>query len=168
MRDLRRWVLQQSVFLPGMVVVLAVLSGFAQEANHVTAADSSAAPLTLTLQDAVARARANEPQYHAALTDYGVARQNTVQARAGLLPNVSYTGQFLYNQGNGTSTGRYIGANGVHEYISEGNVHQSLSLQNAAEYRRSRAEEALAKARSEIAARGLVVTVTQAYYGFVV
>jgi len=34
--------------------------------------------------------------------------------------------------------------------------------------RRARAEEALAKAQSEIAARGLVVTVVQAYYGFVV
>jgi|SRR5450631_318254 outer membrane protein TolC len=168
MRDLRRWVLQQRVFLPGMVVVFAALSGFAQEPNQVTAADNSAAPLTLTLQDAVARARANEPQYRAALTDYGVARQNTVQARAGLLPNVSYSGRYLYTQGNGTSTGRYVGANGVHEYVSEGNVHQSLSLQNAAEYRRSQAEEALAKARSEIAARGLVVTVVQAYYGFVV
>ncbi len=68
-----------------------------------------------------------------------------------LLPNVSYTGQYLYTQGNGTGTGRFIGANGVHEYISEGNVHQSISLQDAAEYRRARAEEALAKARSEIA-----------------
>jgi outer membrane protein TolC len=168
MRDLRLWVLRQSAFLFGMVLVLAALSGFAQQANQVTAADNSAAPLTLTLQDAVARARANEPQYKSAVTDYGVARQNTVQARAGLLPNVSYSGQYLYTQGNGTSTGRHVGANGVHEYVSEGNVHQSLSLQNAAEYRRSQAEEALAKARSEIAARGLVITVTQAYYGFVV
>ena len=158
----------------GAAVVLTALSGWAQQSNQVAVADNpatandSAAPLTLTLQDALARARANEPQYRAALTDYGVARQNTVQARAGLLPNVSYTGQFLYTQGNGTSTGRFIGANGVHEYISEGNVHQSLSLQDAAEYRRARAEEALAKAQSEIAARGLVVTVVQAYYGLVV
>ncbi len=37
-----------------------------------------------------------------------------------------------------------------------------------AEYRRARAEEALAKAKYEIAARGLVVAVTQAYYGSVV
>src|SRR5258708_5277736 len=168
MRNRRHRRFDRTAFLSGLAVVLTALSGFAQQSNQVPAADTSAAPLTLTLQDALARARANEPQYHAALTDYGVARQNTVQARAGLLPNVSYTGQFLYNQGNGTSTGRYIGANGVHEYISQGNVRQSLSLQNAAEYRRSRAQEALAKARSEIAARGLVVTVVQAYYGFVV
>ena len=168
MQVLRRCGFKQSVFLPGMVIALMTLSALAQQANQVTAADNSAAPLTLTLQDALVRARANEPQYRAALTDYGVARQNTVQTRAGLLPNVSYTGQYLYTQGNGTSTGRYIGANGVHEYVSEGNVHQTLSLQTTAEYRRARAEEALAKARSEIAARGLVVTVVQAYYGFVV
>jgi outer membrane protein TolC len=151
-----------------MAVALSSLWASAQQANQVAATDNSAAPLTLTLQDALARARINEPQYRAALADYGVARQITVQNRAGLLPNVSYNGQYLYTQGNGTSTGRFVGANGVHEYISEGNVHQSLSLQSAAEYRRARAEEALAKAKSEIAARGLIVTMVQAYYGFVV
>jgi outer membrane protein TolC len=166
----RRCRAEQRVFFSGIFLLLITLSGLAQPPNQVTAAapDNSAAPLTLTLQDALARAKINEPQYRAALTDYGVARQNTVQSRAGLLPSVSYAGEFLYNQGNGTSTGRYVGANGVHEYVSEGNVHQALSLQGAAEYRRARAEEALAKAKSEIAARGLVVTVVQAYYGFVV
>jgi outer membrane protein TolC len=124
--------------------------------------------MTLTLQDALARARANEPQYRAAITQYGVARQATTQARAGLLPNVNYNAAFLYTQGNGTASGRFIAANGVHEYISEGNVQQSLSLQTAAEYRLARAQEAVAKARSEIAARGLVVAVTQAYYAAVV
>jgi outer membrane protein TolC len=167
----RRCRAERRVFFLGIFLLLTTLSGLAQQPNQVTAAaapDNSAAPLTLTLQDALARAKINEPQYRAALTDYGVARQNTVQSRAGLLPNVSYTGEFLYNQGNGTSSGRYVAANGVHEYVSEGNVHQALSLQGAAEYRRAQAEEALAKAKSEIAGRGLVVTVVQAYYGFVV
>lgn len=132
------------------------------------AAGDSNAPLTVTLQDALTRARANEPQYRAAITQYGVARQQTVQARAGLLPNVNYNAEFLYTQGNGTTTGRFIASNGVHEYVSEANVHQALSLQDAAEYRLARAQEALAKANAEIATRGLVVTVTQAYYGAVV
>src|SRR5438067_1107231 len=130
--------------------------------------NSTSAPLTLTLQDALTRARANEPQYRAALTQYGVARQQTVQARAGLLPNVNYNAEFLYTQGNGTATGRFIASNGVHEYVSQANVHQTLSLQNAAEYRLARAQEALAKANSEIATRGLVVTITQAYYAVVI
>jgi len=129
---------------------------------------NAAAPTTITLQDALTRAQANEPQFRAALTDYGVAKENRVQSRAALLPNVNYNAGFIYTQGNGTSSGRFIAANGVHEYLSEGNAHQALSLQNLAEYRRSRAEEALAKARYEIATRGLVVAVTQAYYGSVV
>ncbi|PYV83775.1 MAG: TolC family protein [Acidobacteria bacterium] len=141
-------------------------ASFAQ--TNEIATDGSSAPLTLTLNDALIRARANEPQYRAALTRYGVARQAMVQSRAGLLPNVNYNAQFLYTEGNGTSTGRFIGANGVHEYVSQGNVHQSLSLQNMAEYRLARAQEALAKANAEIATRGLAVAVTQAYYGFVV
>ena len=151
----------------GVSSLLCIGAAEAQSSQPAQSPPGSA-PLVVTLQDALARARANEPQYHAALTEYGVARENTVQARAGLLPNVNFITQFLYTEGNGTSTGRFIAANGVHEYLSQGQVHQALSLQNAAEYRRARAQEALAKARSEIAARGLVVTVVQAYYGFVV
>lgn len=140
----------------------------AQEANQLQSAANSAGPLTITLSDALARARANEPQYRAALTQYGVARENTVQTRAALLPNVNYTTSYIYTQGNGAGGPRFIANNSVHEYLSEGDVHQALSLQNVAEYRRVRAEEALAKAKSEIATRGLVVTVVQAYYGSVV
>lgn len=127
-----------------------------------------AAPLTLTLQDALQRASQINPEYRAAVTEYGLAREDKVQGRAALLPSLNYTAQFLYTQGNGTPSGRFIADNGVHEYISQGNAHQEISLQNLAEYRRTSAAEAVARARSEIAARGLVVTVVQAYYGFVV
>jgi outer membrane protein TolC len=156
------------VLLGGIVSTLLSL-GSAQEANQVQSAPNSTGPLTITLQDAIARAHSNEPQYRAALTQYGVARQNTVQSRAALLPNVNYTTSFIYTQPNGAPGGfRFIANNGVHEYLSQGNAHEALSLQNVAEYRRARAEEALAKARSEIATRGLVVTVVQAYYGSVI
>ena len=153
-----------------MVTLIWVPTVCAQNTN-VTASTPDAntgAPMTLTLQDALTRARANEPQYRAALTQYGVARQQAVQARAGLLPNVNYNAEFLYTQGNGTASGRFIAANSVHEYVSQANVHQALSLQSAAEYRLARAQEALAKANAEITTRGLVVTVTQAYYGAVI
>jgi outer membrane protein TolC len=150
-------------------IVSGVLSSAsAQEANQVQSGASTTGPVTITLQDALARARVNEPQYRAALTQYGVAKENTVQSRAALLPNVSYSTSFIYTQGNGAGGPRYIANNAVHEYSSQGNAHQALSLQNVAEYRRARAEEALAKARSEIATRGLVVAVVQAYYGSVV
>src|ERR1700704_5159617 len=56
------------------------------------------APLLLTLQDALNRAKANDPQFRAALTDLGVAHQDTVQSRAQLLPNVNYNMQYLYTQ----------------------------------------------------------------------
>lgn len=129
---------------------------------------TTSAPLTLTLQDALERARKNNPEYRSALTEFGVAKEDRVQSRAALLPNLNYNAGFLYTEGNGTPAARFIANNGVHEYISQGNVHQSISLENIADYRRRRAAEAVAKARSEIAARGLVVTVVRTYYGFVV
>ena len=137
--------------------------------------DAARAPLVLTLQDALARAKANDPQFRAALTELGIAHQDTVQSRAQLLPNVNYNMQFIYTQGNFVSnslppspTGRYIGNNGVHEYVAQGNVHQALSPGMLSEYRGVEAAEALMLAKSEIATRGLVVTVVQAYYGYVV
>jgi outer membrane protein TolC len=161
----------------GFVLVVAMsLLSIASAQTTLTAVDAgnsanqsaSAAPLTVTLQDAIARARKNNPEYRAALTAYGSAKEDRVQGRAALLPGVNYDAGFLYTQGNGTSTGRFVGANGVHEYLSQGNVHQDISLQGIAEYRRTIAAEAVARARSEIAARGLVVTVVQSYYHFVV
>src|ERR1700693_669714 len=136
-----------------------------------------AAPLTITLQDALERARVADPQYHAALTDLGLAREDRVEARAGLLPNVNYNTPFIYTQGGGQPAGcvltptcpssRFIANNGVHEYISQADAHQAVSLTNFADYRRSSAALAQARAKAEIATRGLVVTVTQAYYGLV-
>ena len=152
-----------------MVLISAqMVSAQTQSGSQVQTNTNVPAPLVLTLQDALARARANEPLYRAAITQYGVAKQQTVQARAGLLPNINYNSEFLYTEGNGTATGRFIASNGVHEYLNQADVHQSLSLETAAAFRLAHAQEALAKARSEIAARGLVVAVTQAYYGMVV
>jgi outer membrane protein TolC len=128
---------------------------------------SSNAPLTITLQDALQRARVNSPEFRAALTELGLAKEDKVQSRAALLPGVDYNTSFLYTQGNGTPAARYIANNGVHEYISQANAHEAISLAGVADYRRTVAAEAVARARSEIAARGLVVTVTQSYYELV-
>jgi outer membrane protein len=162
-----------------------VASGFAQVAATAQSPDTSAtatsgAPFTITLQDALQRARLNDPQYRSAITDLGLAREDRVQARAGLLPNVNYDNSFIYTQGTGSlpvncanstlgcPTSKFIANNGVHEYISQADVHQAVSLTNFADYRRSSAALAQARAKAEIATRGLVVTVTQAYYGLVV
>jgi len=111
------------------------------------------------------RAKANSPQFQAAVTELGLAREDRYQARAALLPGVDYNNSFIYTQGNGTPTGRFVGANGVHEYISQGVAHEAIGAAEVLDYQRTSAMHALAKARAEVAARGLVVTVVQSYYG---
>ena len=95
----------------------------------------------------------------------GFGSRRSVQARAALLPGVDYNNSFLYTQGNGTASGRFIANNGVHEYLSQGAVQQSIGIGQVADYRRASAAQALARAKAEIAARGLTVAVVQAYYG---
>ncbi len=122
-------------------------------------------PLRITLQDALALARKNEPTYHSAVTAAGLAREDRAQARDVLLPNVNFNTSVLYTQPNSFGGVRYIANNAPREYISQGNVHQQLDLAALAAYRRSAALAAVAKAQAEIASRGLVVTVMQRYFG---
>lgn len=145
---------------------LAVLVGDAAQMN--SSPQPPSAPLALSLQDALARAKANSAQFQAAVTDRALAREDRVQARAALLPSVNYITSYLYTEGNGTPSGRFIANNAVHEYIAQGNTHQLLGLATVAGFRRAMAAEALAKAKAEIAARGLVVTVVDAFYGTIV
>jgi len=134
-----------------------------KEAQQGTPATSPA--LRLTLQDALARARKNSTQFQSALTDAGLAREDKIQARDALLPGVNYNTQALYTQSNGPGNPvRYIANNSVHEYISQGNVHQTLDLASISSFRRASAAAAVARAKAEIASRGLVVTVVQSYY----
>jgi outer membrane protein TolC len=121
--------------------------------------------LRLTLDDALIRARQNSPQFQAALAEAQIAHEDTKQAKDALLPAITYDNQILYTQGNGTGGVRYIANNAVHEYISQGNVHEVLSVAGIYDVRRASAGAALARARAEIASRGLVVTVVQSYFG---
>jgi outer membrane protein TolC len=135
-----------------------------KEVQQGTPATSPPA-LRLTLQDALARARKNSTQFQSALTDAGLARQDKIQARDALLPGVNYNTQALYTESNGPGNPvRYIANNSVHEYISQGNVHQTLDLASISSFRRASAAAAVARAKAEIASRGLVVTVVQSYY----
>jgi outer membrane protein TolC len=128
------------------------------------AAAPTLAPISLTLQDALARARKNSTTFQGALTDAALAHEDKTQARDALLPSVNYNNQVLYTQSNGASAVRYIANNAVHEYISQGNVHEVLDLAGVANFRRASAGAAAARARAEIASRGLVVTVVQSYF----
>jgi outer membrane protein TolC len=121
--------------------------------------------LRLTLDDALVRARQNSPQFQAALAQAQIAHEDTKQAQDALLPTITYNNEMLYTQGNGSGSVRYIANNAVHEYISQGNVHEVLSVAGIYEVRRASAGAALARARAEIASRGLVVAVVQSYFG---
>jgi outer membrane protein TolC len=67
-------------------------------------------------------------------------------------------------------TGRYDTNDGVHVYRQWGVVHQDFSIANLTMLgdRKGAALEALARAKAEIARRGLKVTVTKDYYGLIV
>lgn len=123
-----------------------------------------AAAQRITLQDALNLARKNSLQFQAAATDAGLAREEQVQARAGLLPGVDFNTSGLYTQANSAGTVKFIANNTPHEYISQGHVHEQLDLASVAAYRRTAALAAAAKAHAEIAKRGLVVTVVQDYF----
>lgn len=128
------------------------------------AAPGATSALHLTLEDALARARKNSAQFQSALTDSGIARQDRYQAAAALLPSVTYNNQALYSQLNKNGTPIFIANNAAHEYVSQANVHESIDLAGVSNFRRASAAAALARARAEIASRGLVVTVVQNYY----
>jgi len=121
------------------------------------------APVRLTPRDALNLARKNDPTYHAALTEAGMAREDRAQSRDALLPGVDFTTSALYTQSSANAV-RFIANNAAHEYVSQGNVHQVFDLASFSSYRRSAALAAAAKARAEVASRGLVVTVVQDYF----
>src|SRR5262244_3886050 len=121
-------------------------------------------PLELSLAKAIELARANSAVYNSAVTEAGLVREDRTQARDALLPQVTYNNQYLYTQPNELGQVRFIANNAVHEYVSQGDVHESIDVAAVAVYRRTAAAAAAAKARAEIASRGLVVTVVQHYF----
>jgi outer membrane protein TolC len=130
----------------------------------------AAAPLVITLQDALDRARKFDVSVQSAVTDAAVAREDRAQARQSLLPTVSETTQYLGTQGNGVlPSGRFVTNDGVHVYRQWGVAHEDITANTflKANVRRAEAAQALAAAKVEIAQRGLVVTVTRNYYTLV-
>jgi outer membrane protein TolC len=168
------------ILVPTWTLVAAALfcfAGIAAAQEAATSTNSSTtkeaqqnAPATspilrLKLQDALALARKNSVQFQAAQTDAAIARYDRYQAAAILLPSVNYNNQALYTESNGPGNPvKYIANNAVHEYISQANIHEAIDLAGISSFRRASAAAALARARAEIASRGLVVTVVQGYY----
>jgi len=131
-----------------------------------------APPTTVTLQDALERARKLDPTLLGATSDARSAREDRIQARNAMLPTITATTQYLGTQGDGgkISDGRFVTNDGIHVYRLWGVYHQDLSpgLLMGTAYTRAKAAEAMANAKAEIARRGLAVTVTKNYYGMVV
>ena len=125
--------------------------------------------LTLSLPDAIARARTYTQQVYSAEIAARIAHEDSVQAKAALLPSLNEFSQFIYTQPNGTPSGIFVSNDGPHVYNTWGVVHADLYAPvKRADYQRALATEAVARARSEIAARGLIAVVVQNYYALVV
>jgi outer membrane protein TolC len=128
--------------------------------------DPSLAPLTL--QEALTLARANSQQLRSAVAAAQLATEDRVQAHAGLLPGVSGFLQHIYTEPNGTLSGIFVANDGPRVYNASVTAHGDLyAPQRWADYRAAAAGEAVARAKADVATRGLVVTIVQNYYTLV-
>jgi len=131
----------------------------------------AAGPVTLSLKDALELAQKNDPVFLSALSDVAVATQDLRQARAARYPTLSDRTEYLGTQGDGKlPSGRFVTNDGVHVYREWAVLHQDL---NAATFLgtgidRAAAAESLARAKAEVARRGLAPTVTRAYYDLLI
>ncbi len=125
-------------------------------------------PVALTLETALERARVYSQQVYTAGIAAQLAHEDTVQARAALLPTVNGLSQFIYTQPNGSPSGVFVSNDGPHVYNDQAIVHGEIyNPAKRADYRRAIAAEAVAHAKADLATRGLMATVTQDYYGMV-
>jgi outer membrane protein TolC len=140
---------------------------------------AGAAPVAITLDEAVTRARANEPAFAAAVAASKNAALDKKIAQAALLPSAGYYNQYLYTEplGGKTESGnasvaspgigappRFIANNTVHEYISQAQVNETIGLAQVNAVSRASASAAVATAELEVARRGLVASVVSLFY----
>jgi outer membrane protein TolC len=131
--------------------------------KSAAAAQVPASPLTL--QAALAQARSNSQQFYAAQTAASLATEDRKQAFGNLLPSLSGFTQFIGTQPNGTPSGVWVANDGPRIYNMWLAVHgEVFSPGRWAEYRAASAAEAAARAKADVATRGLVSTVVQNFY----
>lgn len=122
-------------------------------------------PPVITLDDALARARQYSGQIQTAGFAVQQAHEDRVQANAARLPQISGFNQYIYTEGNGTPSGVFVANDGVHVYNEQLNAHEELlAFLRRGEVHRAMAAEAVARARVEIAGRGLNAIVIQDYF----
>lgn len=158
-----------------LMLTVAVLCLLATLAGAQTTGSVADMP-ELTLEQAIARATANEPAFAAARADRDISRLERTNARVAVLPTATYHNQAIYTQPNGVPASRigqvtdapspvFIANNAVREYASQGVFNETLGLGQVAAIRLADANAARAEAELEIARRGLVSTVVSLYYG---
>jgi outer membrane protein TolC len=137
---------------------------------------SASAPATgtpITLEEAIRRAQISDVAYRTAAANKSIAGLDKTIGRSALLPGVVYHNQYIYTQPGqfpppatgSTGIPIFIANNGVHEYISQGAVTETIGVAGIANYHRLSAEAEASAARQEVARRGLVATVIGNYFG---
>ena len=165
----RRW---RRIQLAG-IGLLSICAAASCAAQDETSQSPSSPEPAITLDQAIALAKANEPTFAAAAAASRVSDLNRSIARSALLPSVTYHNQFVYTQPTSGQTAaasaaapvRFIANNSVHEYTSQGVVSETIGLTQTTALARANAAAAVAHAELEIARRGLVTTVVGLYYG---
>ncbi len=146
-------------------------------ASPAISASPAAVPTSaLTLEQVIAIAQANEPQFAAAVAERRATALERTNAKTALLPTVIYHNQAIYTQPNGVPSSRigqvtgadspiFIANNAVREYASQGVIDEKIGLGQIAAIHLANANALRAEAEAEVARRGLVLTVTNLFYG---
>jgi outer membrane protein TolC len=149
----------------------------AAQGNAAGNAPGANQPVLITLEEAIRRAEANEPNFAAAKGASESATLDRSIARAGLLPSARLYSEGIYTQPNGIYTEgddgepsaplpRFVANDSrPREYLDQGIVDETLSMSGVAAVRKADAAAAMARAQLEIARRGLIAAVTELFYG---
>ena len=157
------------------IITILGMSGQPSDAQ-VRSTPQADTPETVTLNQAIARAMANEPAFAAAATEQKTTALDRKIARTALLPTATYHNQAIYTEPNGVPASRigqttnapspiFIANNAVREYASQGVFNETLGLGQVGAIRLADANAARAKAELEVARRGLVSAVVSLFYG---
>ncbi len=152
------------ISLCGAVLLLLAAAAAAAE-GQASGQEPATQPVAITLDEAIHRAEANEPNFAASLAESRTAGIDRSIAWAGMLPSVQYHNQALYTQmDRGQTVPRFIANNAAREYSSQAVVNDTVGLGQMAGVRRADAAAARAAAELEIARRGLRAAVVGLFY----
>ena len=176
--DLLQWLALRSALLLGMLAMSAGLPVDAQVVaaqGRDTGSQSSPTIAHISLDEAIRLAETNEPTFVAAAAESRALALGRRDARAALLPSVTYNNSVIYTEPNGASsrigqvvgepTPVFIANNAIREYLSQGVATETLGFRGIGVVRQADANAARALAEAEVARRGLVATVVNLYYG---